>query len=184
MSSKGWLSIPNILTLTRIVLTPVMVFALLRHQAQLALVLLLVAGLTDMLDGAIARFFNQRTVVGAYLDPMADKIMLIGGMVALYLLGEVPLFLFLAVLFRDVVIVLGAIFYELVTHNLKMEPSLVSKATTAMQIVCLVVLTMHQAWPIPTLFTGVAIWLAFVLTVVSGLHYLVVWTGKAVTATE
>ncbi|MDX8410196.1 MAG: CDP-alcohol phosphatidyltransferase family protein [Mariprofundales bacterium] len=184
MTSKHLLSIPNILTLSRIVLTPLMVFALLRHEAIWALLLLVVAGLTDMLDGAIARFFNQRTVVGAYLDPLADKLLLISGIVALYHLGEVPLFLFLAVVFRDVVIVLGAISYELVTRNLKMEPSLISKVTTAMQIACLFVLIMHQAWPISPQLVAWAIWLTFMVTVASGLHYLVVWTRKAVSATE
>jgi len=182
--SSRLLNIPNILTLTRIVMTPVIVYVLLRDEAELALFLLLLAGFSDLLDGAIARFFNQRTIVGAYLDPLADKLLLISTMVTLFYLGVVPLFLFLAVVFRDVLIVLGAISYELVTHNLKMEPSLVSKATTAMQIVCLLVLIFNMAWPIGSWVVILSVWLAFVLTVVSGLHYLVVWTKKAVTATE
>jgi len=184
MTSSGLLSIPNILTLSRIVMTPIIVYLLLQDEAELALFLLIVAGVSDMLDGAIARFFNQRTIVGAYLDPLADKMMLISTMVTLFYLGVVPLFLFLAVLFRDILIVLGAISYELVTHNLKMEPSLVSKATTAMQILCLLVLILNMAWPIDGVIVTISVWSAFVLTVMSGLHYLVVWTKKAVTATE
>ncbi|MDX8412941.1 MAG: CDP-alcohol phosphatidyltransferase family protein [Mariprofundales bacterium] len=184
MSTSRLLSIPNILTLSRIVMTPIIAYLLLRDEAKLALFVLFAAGISDMLDGAIARFFNQRTIVGAYLDPLADKMMLISTMVTLFYLGVVPLFLFLAVLFRDALIVLGAISYELVTHNLKMEPSLVSKATTAMQILCLLMLIFNMAWPIDGWMVQLTVWLAFALTVASGLHYLVVWTSKAVTATE
>ncbi len=184
MTSGPLLNIPNILTLARIVMTPVIAYALLKDEVQLALLLLLLAGLSDMLDGLIARFFNQRTIVGAYLDPLADKLMLLTIMVTLFYLGAVPLFLFLAVAFRDALIVLGAISYELVTHNLKMEPSLVSKATTAMQIVCLLVLIFNMGWALSPWLVSLCVWAAFALTVISGLHYLVVWTRKAVTATE
>ncbi|MDQ6963511.1 MAG: CDP-alcohol phosphatidyltransferase family protein [Mariprofundales bacterium] len=177
------LNIPNILTLTRIVMTPIIIYLLLREEVKLALLLLLLAGVSDMLDGAIARFFDQRTIVGAYLDPLADKLMLIGTMVTLFYLGVVPLFLFLAVLFRDALIVLGAISYELVTHNLKMEPSMISKATTVSQILSLLLLICNMAWPINDLVISIGVWLAFILTVASGLHYLVVWTEKAVSAT-
>ncbi len=184
MSSGYLLSIPNMLTLLRIVMTPMIAYMLLRDEAVWALLLLLIAGLSDLLDGAIARFFDQRTIVGAYLDPLADKLMLITTMVTLFHLGVVPLFLFLAVVFRDVLIVLGAISYELVTHNLKMEPSLISKATTAAQIVLLLLLISDMAWPVDAQLVRGVVWLTFVLTVASGLHYLVVWTRKAVTATE
>jgi len=184
VSSSHLLSLPNVLTMTRIVMTPIIAYALLRGEAELALFLLLIAGISDLLDGAIARIFDQRTLVGAYLDPLADKLMLITTMVTLFYLGVVPLFLFLAVIFRDVLIVLGAISYELVTHNLRMEPSMVSKATTAMQIVALLAMICNMAWPIDGWVLSLTIWLAFALTVVSGLHYLVVWTNKAVTATE
>jgi len=184
MTSTRLLNIPNFLSLSRIVMTPLIAYALLRNEAKLALFLLFIAGISDMLDGVIARFFNQRTIVGAYLDPLADKLMLLTIMVTLFHLGVVPSFLFLAVVFRDILIVLGAISYEMVTHNLKMEPTMASKATTAMQIICLLVLISNMAWPIVPWLVSLCVWLAFGLTVISGLHYLVVWTKKAVTATE
>jgi len=147
----------------------------------MALILMIAAGITDMLDGAIARYFDQRTTVGAYLDPLADKLMLISMFVTLFIIGEVPLFLFLAVIFRDVIIVVGAMAYEMVTHSLKMEPSMASKATTFMQIIYVVTLLLHMAYPLGEPWIEVVTWSTFAVTCISGLHYLLVWTRKAVT---
>jgi len=176
------LSIPNLLTVVRIILTPVAVYAILSNQPWLALILMMGAGITDMLDGAIARYFNQRTTVGAYLDPLADKIMLISMFVTLFAVDQVPLYLFLAVVFRDVVIVLGAVAYEMVTHSLTMEPSLISKATTFMQIVYVALTLWYMAAPMHTMGIEVVTWLTFAVTCASGVHYLVVWTRKAANA--
>jgi len=173
------LNIPNILTLARIIVTPVIVYAIVTGEAVMALVLMIAAGITDMLDGAIARYFNLRTTVGAYLDPLADKLMLISMFVTLFIIGQVPLFLFLAVVFRDLIIVLGCIAYEMVTHSLKMEPSLVSKATTFMQILYVVTLLLHMAYPISEQWISGVLWLTFIVTCISGLHYMIVWTRKA-----
>jgi cardiolipin synthase len=173
------LNIPNMLTLARIVVTPVIVYAILSGEAIMALILMIAAGITDMLDGAIARYFNQRTEVGAYLDPLADKLMLISTFVTLFLIGEAPLFLFLAVVFRDVVIVLGAMAYEMVTHSLKMEPSMISKVTTFMQIVYVVTMLLHMASPLGETWIDITVWATFIVTCLSGLHYMLVWTRKA-----
>jgi len=173
------LNAPNILTIARIIMTPVIVYMILSEQAWLALGLMVLAGITDMLDGAIARYFNQRTTVGAYLDPMADKIMLISLFVTLFMVEQVPLFVFLAVIFRDVIIVLGAITYEIVTHRLTMQPSRISKTTTFMQIVYVGLLLLNMAMVIPSIALQIAMWLTFILTCTSGLHYLISWTGKA-----
>jgi len=173
------LNVPNVLTLARIIMTPVIVYMVLTEQAWLALALMVVAGITDMLDGAIARYFNLRTTVGAYLDPLADKIMLISLFVTLFIVEQVPLFVFLAIIFRDLIIVLGAITYEIVTHRLTMQPSFVSKTTTFTQIVYAVLLLLNMAMVIPAMLLQITMWLTFLLTCASGLHYLVSWTGKA-----
>ncbi len=177
------LNIPNVLTLARIILTPFIVFAILEEQPVMALLLMGVAGLTDMLDGAIARYFNQRSTVGAYMDPLADKLMLISTIVTLYMIDQLPLFLFLAVVFRDIIIMVGAIAYEMVTHQLEMQPSMTSKITTALQITLVLTVLAEMAWQIPgELFQQVTIWLTFAFTCMSGVHYMVVWMRKAVTA--
>jgi len=174
------LSIPNILTLLRILMTPVIVYMVLTHQAWLAVILMVIAGITDMLDGAIARYFNQRTTVGAYLDPLADKILLISLFVSLFFIGKLPLFIFLAVVFRDAIIIFGAIAYEMVTRQLNMEPSLIAKATTFMQISYVALLLLDMATPISSLFVSLVMWVVFVLTCTSGVQYMVMWTHKAV----
>lgn len=174
------LNIPNILTILRIVMTPVIVYMVLSHQAWIAITLMVIAGITDMLDGLIARYYNMRTTVGAYLDPLADKIMLISLFVTLFHMQQVPLFVFLAVVFRDIVIVLGAIAYEMVTRRLTMQPSFISKATTFIQIVYVVLLLINMATPISGMLLQISMWLTFALTCASGLHYLIIWTSKAV----
>jgi cardiolipin synthase len=182
MQQDRILNIPNLLTLTRMIMTPFIVYAILQHEAKFALTLMLIAGVTDMLDGAIARYFNQRSTVGAYMDPLADKLMLVGGFIALFIIDQVPLYLFLAVIFRDVIIIIGAIAYEMVTHKLKMEPTMTSKVTTFMQIVFLVMVLVHMAWPLPLMLLQTVTWLTFAVTCLSGLQYMVVWTQKAVRA--
>jgi len=173
------LNAPNMLTLARIIMTPVIVYMVLSEQTWFALGLMVIAGITDMLDGAIARYFNLRTTVGAYLDPMADKILLISLFVTLFMLEQVPLFVFLAVIFRDLIIVLGAITYEIVTRKLTMQPSFISKATTFIQIIYVVLLLLNMAMVIPSILLQTTMWLTFTLTCASGLHYLISWTGKA-----
>ncbi|MDQ6999359.1 MAG: CDP-alcohol phosphatidyltransferase family protein [Mariprofundus sp.] len=179
------LNIPNILTLARIIITPFIVYAIIEHQPVLALILMGIAGITDMLDGAIARYFNQRSVVGAYMDPLADKLMLISTIVSLYFIGQLPLFLFLAVVFRDMIIMVGALAYEMVTHKLEMQPSMSSKITTFLQIMLVLTVLSELAWQWPgNLILQAMIWLTFAFTCVSGIQYMIVWTRKAVTAED
>ncbi len=167
------------LTLSRILITPFLVFMILEQQALLALTVFIFAGLTDMLDGLWAKRFHQETDIGALLDPIADKLLLISCIVVLFGIGHVPLFLFLAVVFRDVIIIVGAIAYELVTHRLKMEPSWFSKATTVMQLVYTAVVLLNMATPVPSMLVDITVWLTFGLTCISGLHYMITWTLKA-----
>ncbi|MDQ6969244.1 MAG: CDP-alcohol phosphatidyltransferase family protein [Mariprofundus sp.] len=181
MKQDRILNIPNVLTLGRILITPFIIYAIIEHQAVLALILMAVAGITDMLDGAIARYFNQRSTVGAYLDPMADKLLLISTIVTLYAIDQIPLFLFLAVIFRDVIIVLGAIAYEMVTHKLKIQPSIASKITTFLQITLVLTVLSDMAWQIPgDGILQISIWLTFAFTCISGIQYMVVWMLKAI----
>jgi len=173
------INIPNALTLGRILLTPVIVYFILMGQPMQALVFMAVAGLTDMLDGAIAKHFNMRTTVGAYLDPLADKLMLVSCIVCLFYVHEVPLFLFLAVVFRDAIIIGGAALYELVTRRLTMEPTFLSKATTTVQIFYVLLVLLHMAYGFSEGLMQVIMWLTFGLTVASGVQYMVLWTYKA-----
>jgi len=168
------------LTLARIVITPVIAYFILEKYIFLALYLMIAAGVTDMLDGLIARYYNMRTTVGAYLDPLADKLLLIGVMVPLFIIDHVPLYLFLAVIFRDVVIIVGAITYELITHHLKMEPSYISKITTLSQIVYVVFVLLSMVYSLNILWLDALAFFTFFVTCASGIHYLLSWTLKAI----
>lgn len=168
------------MTLARILMTPVIVFFILEKNIMLALGIMIIASITDMLDGLIARYYNMRTTVGSYLDPLADKLMLIAVFVSLFIVDHVPLYLFLAVIFRDVMIVIGAVTYELMTHSLKMEPTYISKATTLAQIIYVVVTLVSMITSFNVIWLHAITWLAFVLTCASGIHYLVSWTQKAI----
>lgn len=178
------LNIPNMLTLARIFLTPFIVYAIIENQPVLALILMGVAGLTDMLDGAIARFLDQRSTVGAFMDPLADKLMLISTIVTLYFIEHIPTFLFLAVVFRDMVIVVGALVYELVTRNLEMTPTIASKITTFLQIMLVLTVLTDMAWQIPEILLPVMIWTTFAFTCISGVQYMIVWMSKAANAED
>jgi len=185
MTQDRILNIPNILTLARIIITPFIVYAIIKHQPALALILMGIAGITDMLDGAIARYFNQRSTVGAVMDPLADKLMLISTIVSLYLIEQLPAFLFLAVVFRDMIIVVGAIAYEMVTHKLEMQPSIASKITTFLQIMLVLTVLSNLAWQWPGDWVlQIMIWLTFAFTCISGIQYMIVWMRKAVTAED
>ncbi len=173
------INLPNLLTLSRILMTPFIVYSILNHFAIQALVLMIIAGLTDMLDGAIAKYFHMQTVVGAYMDPIADKLMLVSSIISLFIVGQVPMFLFLAVVFRDVIIVVGAMLYELVTHRLEMQPTYISKITTVVQIIYVSTALLHIAWPLPVGLMDVAVWITFTITCVSGIQYMLLWTDKA-----
>lgn len=182
MTQDRILNIPNILTLARIIITPFIVYAIIEHQPALALILMGIAGITDMLDGAIARYFNQRSTVGAFMDPLADKLMLISTIVSLYFIDQLPAFLFLAVVFRDMIIMVGAIAYEMVTHKLEIQPTISSKITTFLQIILVLTVLSDLAWQLPSNWLLQSmIWLTFAFTCISGLQYMIVWMRKAVT---
>ncbi len=176
------INIPNLLTLGRILLTPVIVYFILVGHPLEALVFMAVAGLTDMLDGAIAKHFNMQTKVGAYLDPVADKLMLVSTIVCLFYMNEVPLFVFLAVVFRDAIIIGGAALYELVTRRLSMEPTFLSKITTTVQIFYVLLAILHMGYGFSGEIMLATNWITFAITVTSGLQYMVLWTLKAVHA--
>jgi len=173
------INLPNFLTLARILITPFIVYSILNGFAVQALALMVIAGLTDMLDGAIAKHFHMQTVVGAYMDPIADKLMLVGSIISLFITGQVPMFLFLAVVFRDVIIIIGAMAYELVTHRLEMRPTYLSKVTTVVQIIYVSATLLHIAWPFPSILMDAAAWITFAITCMSGVQYMLLWTSKA-----
>jgi cardiolipin synthase len=128
------MTIPNILTIIRILLTPLLIWLLLIHRFNEALVVFILAGLTDGLDGFIARVLNQRSALGAYLDPVADKLLLVSSFIILGAMDLLPTWLVVVAVSRDAIIVLGVV--TLVIHEapVQIRPSGLSKITTLFEL--------------------------------------------------
>lgn len=137
------LSIPNLITLGRILLVPVVVWAIAAGEMRVAFLLFLAAGVSDAIDGYLAKRFGMTTPLGAYLDPLADKTMMVSIYVTLGITGAIPRWLVILVVSRDIMIVGGILLSWLVGSPVKVKPLLVSKINTVAQIVfvCLVLVS-------------------------------------------
>jgi len=170
------LSIPNLITLGRILLVPVVVWAIASGTMWLAFVLFLAAGVSDAVDGYLAKRFGMTTVLGAYLDPLADKALIVSIYLTLGINGEIPRWLVILVVSRDIMIVGGVVLSWLVGSPLKMRPLIVSKLNTVAQIAfaCVVLgsLGFHvKVAPLDTILMG----LVAALTLASVAAYLIEW---------
>jgi cardiolipin synthase len=169
-------TIPNIITLMRFFLVPVVVFTMLSDRMGWAFIGFLIAGISDAVDGFIARHFNQRSKLGAYLDPVADKLLLVSVFVVLGFMGSLPLWLVVAAVSRDALIVGAVLISSLMGHPVDIRPVFLSKANTAVQIVLAAWVLAESAFDMA--FGPVRYWLIIVsgiLTVASAAAYLVSW---------
>lgn len=169
-------TIPNMITLLRLLLVPAVILALLTGRMEWALAGFLVAGVSDAVDGFIARKFNQRSELGAYLDPMADKLLLVSVFVVLGYMGELPLWLVVAAVSRDALIVGAVLLSTIMAHPVAVKPLVVSKANTAVQIVLAAFVLGELAFG--TVFQTLRYLLVIasgILTVASAAAYLVAW---------
>ena len=129
------MSIPNLITLARILLVPVVVWAIASDQMRLAFLLFLAAGVSDAVDGFLAKRFGMASELGAYLDPLADKALIVSIYVTLGIAGAIPRWLVILVVSRDIMIVGGVMLSWLIGKPVSVKPLLVSKLNTAAQIV-------------------------------------------------
>ena len=170
-------TIANQLTLLRLLLIPVFVLLVVYGYAGAALLVFLVAGLTDALDGLIARKSNQRTTLGAWLDPAADKLLLLAAFVVLTLpniglVNRLPIWLTITAISRDVGIVLTVAIVNLAIGPRTFKPSALGKFATAFFIVTCVVVLYFNYLGYPSPVVDLFIWSALVITVVSALDYV------------
>jgi cardiolipin synthase len=170
------LSIPNLITLARILAVPVILWAITSGETRIAFALFLAAGLSDLVDGFLAKRFGMATELGAYLDPLADKAMIVSIYVALGIVEAIPRWLVILVVSRDIMIVSAVILSWLVDKPVKLKPIAVSKLNTVAQIVyaTVVLAALTFGWEIP-LVMGVLIGLVTVLTLLSVAFYLAEW---------
>lgn len=172
--------IPNLLTLARIGMVPWLVVLLQNQQFALSLIVFVVAGLTDALDGFIAKRFNAQTYLGSLLDPLADKGLLVSSYIMLSVLGLIPFWLMVAVVFRDVIIVGGYLLMVLFFGSVKMRPLIVSKVNTFTQIAYIVLVLLALAMNSDfSAFQPILSYTVLATSVISGLAYVYIWSIKA-----
>jgi cardiolipin synthase len=174
------LHIPNAITVARILLVAPTAWLLLEERYGAAFGLFLVAGLSDALDGQLAKRFGWQTPLGGLLDPLADKLLLVVSFLCLGWLGVLPAWLVALVILRDLVIVTGAAVYHFRIARLEAEPMLLSKANTVAQIVLVLLAVAHRAGVgFPAGIIDVGIWIVTASTISSGVAYVVVWSRRA-----
>jgi cardiolipin synthase len=173
------LSIPNLITLGRIILVPAVVWAIISGEMLVAFALFLVAGISDAVDGFLAKRFHMASELGAYLDPLADKALLTSVYVTLGYEGHMASWLVILVVFRDVLIIGGAILYQTITGALKMRPLLVSKINTAAQISLAAVVLAQSGLGVDYGIADLLVPVVAATTLASGGAYLVVWGWRA-----
>jgi len=165
--------IPNLLTLLRILMVPVVVVLLSSQHYAEALLVFVAAGITDGLDGWIAKTFDLQSDFGAMLDPIADKLLLVTTYTTLAVLGDIPFWLLVLVVFRDFIIVGGYWLLVAMEKKLEVQPSLISKLNTFFQILLVVVVLVHQSgWLMLDQVINVTIVVVVVTTVSSGMGYI------------
>ncbi len=171
------MSLPNYITLIRILLVPFFFTALVSYgpsqerQRWIALILFITAAFTDALDGFIARLSKRRTALGRFLDPLADKLLLLSGFLGLLFVHHLPyrppLWITVSIVFRDLVIIVGLVVIFLMNGTLRIEPNWVGKCTTASQMLTLIFILLQ--WPAAIYFC----YLTAFLTIVSCVVYVV-----------
>ncbi|PYM34474.1 MAG: CDP-diacylglycerol--glycerol-3-phosphate 3-phosphatidyltransferase [Candidatus Rokuibacteriota bacterium] len=166
------MGLANWLTLLRIVMVPVFVSLLVYRKPGPALVVFATAAFTDLLDGYIARRRGSQSRLGAFLDPMADKLLLTASFVTLTYLKALPFWIAAVVISRDVILALGTVLIFMLGGRVHPRPTWAGKAATFLQILT-VLGGLLAPYVAPGLAARVALWLAALFTVVSGLQYLV-----------
>jgi cardiolipin synthase len=178
------LTLPNLITFLRIGAIPLFLILLTDKQYTEALIVFVLAGATDSLDGAIARLTNSHSALGAYIDPLADKLLLVSAFLILTVLGFVPHWLAILVISRDVIILVGfAVLYFITGRSMAVRPTLIGKASTFFQLltITLALVGLHNpAWRFPLLWDTTLV-LAGGAVMISGFQYLsraLVWLNQ------
>ncbi len=170
-------SIPNIITLGRVILVPVVFWLLITNQLKAAFLAFVLAGVSDAVDGFLAKRFNWETELGAYLDPLADKLLIVCIFIALGVTGKLPPWIVIAVVSRDVLIVMAVVLSWLLGHPPQMRPLAISKANTTAQLVLAAAVLADDAFASNQLQGPifVLVWVTGFLTIASLAAYLRIW---------
>jgi len=169
------MTIPNLITTLRIVLTPVFVIYVINDELIMGLIILIITGLSDGIDGLVARLFNQKSILGAYLDPLADKIILISAFIALSIRDFLPSWLTVMVISRDILILLGIFILFLNEKKIEISPVVSSKITTCLQFLTVILVLSKDYVSDLVKYYPFLFYLTAIFTAVSFLQYMHQW---------
>lgn len=172
--------IPNIITCLRLLLVGPVIYALLHKYYLLTLYLFALAGISDALDGLLARLCGWKSRFGAIVDPIADKVLLISSFIALYWLDLVPIWLVVTVIIRDITIILGVVGYRFFIGRTEIVPSVISKINTDLQVLLVpLILIDLSVFPLPPLLLRSLMFGIMATCIISLVHYAWVWSLRA-----
>ena len=181
--SLRWL--PNAISIARIIMVAPILMYIVDEKYGAALILFFIAGFSDGVDGFLAKRFDWHTRIGALLDPIADKLLVGGTFITMFLTGLVPVWLAALVLFRDVVIIGGATAYNYLVRPVEGEPTRISKLNTALQLLFIVFVLSHEGYGWPDAIAITVIGAGVLVTlVVSGIDYVWSWSRRAKAGSE
>lgn len=166
------MNIPNTLTLIRIILIPVFVTAIIYKRYDYALYLFGIAAITDMLDGLIARITGQKTALGTFLDPLADKFLLVTSFILFSIYGLIPKWLTITIISRDIIVITGWIVLYVITHTKNIETTLMGKLAIAFQLILIFYVLLEINMPSLPDVRIYLHWFTAIFTIISGLHYI------------
>ncbi len=171
------MTIPNFITLGRLILVPLVIMMIVQGNWQLAFLFFVMAGVSDAVDGFIARRFDMRSELGAYLDPVADKALLVSIYITLAIVGIIPAWVAILVVSRDVMIVSAVLLSWVLDNPVEIRPFLISKVNTGVQIAFAAALLSAKAFDVGLgLWTDLSLMTVAALTLASAAAYLTFWT--------
>ena len=179
-SSWGLRDLPNLITILRIISVVPLVWLLLDERYTAALWLAFFAGLSDAIDGFLAKRYGWTSRIGGILDPLADKFLLVGCVVVLAMKGQLPMWFLWLVMGRDLLIIGGAAVFNFLVQRVKQaEPSLLSKLNTCLQIALVLLILVELAYGWGRRWIEPMVLLTALTTAASGIHYMFHWGSKA-----
>ena len=170
----------NIITVVRLLFTPIIIWLIFSSYYYLGLIFFVLSGLSDALDGFIAKQFNQKTILGSYLDPVADKTLIVSSILALGYMGAIPSWLIILIVSRDLAILGAVIISWLVERSLKIEPIISSKINTFLQIFYIGLILLNLSSKEEIIYLNIFILPTFSIlialsTLTSWFSYLILW---------
>jgi len=169
------MTIPNLITIIRIILTPIFVIYIINDELITGLIILIITGLSDGIDGLVARLFNQKSKLGSYLDPLADKIILISAFVTLSIRGFLPAWLTVMVISRDILILMGVFILFFTGTKVNIRPAISSKITTCLQFFTVIIVLARDYIPSFEKYYLYLFYLTALFTIISFLQYMHQW---------